>query len=124
MKKILLLSLFVCLIFSFAACTKRDKLTDNTMILQITPVNSIDAESDKITYKLMTGNSYSFKAIVRNIKTEMVDKSVSWSVSPSELGTFDSVNSKETIFFAENPGTGTINLFCEGATTSVPIKVN
>ena len=37
MKKIILLSLFVCLIACFGACTKRGKMMNSTMILQIEP---------------------------------------------------------------------------------------
>ena len=119
MKKILLLSLFVCLTFCLGACTKRDKLTDNTMILQIEQVD-VDSEVGKMN----VGNEYKFKAIVRNIKMEEVDEPVSWSVTPSELGSFSPNNSKNTSFMAETSGEGKITLSCQGVTVSVDVTVN
>ncbi len=115
MKKILLLSLFICLTFCFGACTKRDKLTDNTMVLQIEQVDSGE---------IVVGNSYKFKAVIRNIKLEEIDEPVSWSVTPSELGSFSSNNSKNTSFMAETSGEGKITLSCQGVTVSVDVTVN
>ena len=115
MKKILLLSLFVCLSVCLGACTKRDKLTDNTMILQIEPAGDIS---------LGVGDSYNLKAIVKNIKLEEVKESVRWSVSPSDLGSFDSVGSKNTVFTAETTGEGKITLSCQGMTVSANVTIS
>ena len=115
MKKILILSLFICLTFCFSACTKRDKLIDNTMILQIEPADDIS---------LGVGETCSLRAIVRNIKMEEVKESVKWSVSPSDLGSFDSVSSKNTAFMAETGGEGKISLSCQGVTVSVNITIS
>ncbi|MBR3628616.1 MAG: hypothetical protein IKN42_07245 [Elusimicrobia bacterium] len=117
MKKILLLSLFICLTVCFVACTKRDKLTDNTMVLQIEQVDSQSGE-------MSVGNTYKFKAIIRNIKMEEIDEPVNWSVDPSDLGSFNSASSKETEFTAETTGSGTIKLSCQGVTVSVDVTVS
>ena len=119
MKKILLLLLFMCLTFCVGACTKRDKLIDNTMILQIEPAGDIS---------LGVGDTYSLKAIVRNIKKEEIKESVKWSVSKNEsgedLGSFSSKTSKETTFTAETSGEGKITLSCQGVSVSVNVKIN
>ncbi|MCR4662653.1 MAG: hypothetical protein K5622_02045 [Endomicrobiaceae bacterium] len=115
MKKILLLSLFVCLAACLGACTKRDKLTHNTMILQIEPAEDIS---------LSIGSEIDLKAIVRNIKMEDVDEPVNWSVTPSELGSFNPGNSKKTSFIAETSGDGTITLSCQGMSVSVNVTVS
>ena len=115
MKKILLLSLFICLTVCFVACTKRDKLTDNTMILQIEQVDSGE---------MSVGNTYRFKAIIKNIKLEEIDEPVNWSVDPSDLGSFNSASSKETEFTAETTGSGTIKLSCQGVTVSVNVTIS
>ena len=60
MKKILFLSLlFVCLVACFGACTKRDKLLTNTMVLQIEPAED---------FTLGVGDVKELKAIIKNIK--------------------------------------------------------
>lgn len=119
MKKILLLSLFICLTFCMGACTKRDKLIDNTMILQIEPTGDIS---------LGVGDTYNLKAIVRNIKKEEIKESVKWSVSKNEsgedLGSFSSKTSRETTFTAESSGEGTITLYCQGVTVSVNVTIS
>ena len=117
MKKILLLSLFICLTVCFGACTKRDKLTDNTMVLQI---EQVDIPSTGMN----VGNTYKFKAIIRNIKFEEIDEPVNWSVNPSDLGSFNSASSKETEFTAETTGSGTIKLSCQGVTVSLDVTVS
>ena len=115
MKKILLLSLFVCLAVSFNACTKRDKLTDNTMLLQIEQVDSGE---------ISVGNEYKFKAVIRNRKLEEIDEPVSWSITPSELGYFTPKNSKSTSFTAEMSGEGKITLSCQGITASLDVTIS
>ena len=119
MKKILLLSLFVCLTFCLGACTKRDKLTDNTMILQIEQVD-VDSEVGKMS----VGNEYRFKAIVRNIQFEDVSEPVNWTISPSELGSFNSANSGNTCFLAETVGSGKITLTCQGISVSLDVTIS
>lgn len=116
MKKILLLSLFfVCLVACFGACTKRDKLTNNTMILQIEPAGDITLE---------VGDVKELKAIVRNSKMEEVDQPVRWSISDSGLGIFDSATSKKTKFTAQTGGSGTISLSCQGIVVTVNVTIN
>ncbi len=115
MKKILLLSLFVCLVACFGACTKRDKLTNNHMILQIEPADAINVG---------VGEDVSLKAIVKNIKMEDMDESVRWSVSPSDLGSFSSASSKSTVFTAETSNSGKITLSCQGMSVSVDVTVS
>lgn len=115
MKKILLLSLFVCLVACFGACTKRDKLTDNHMILQIEPAGDISVG---------VGVDFNLKAIVKNIKMEDMDESVRWSVSPSDLGSFRSTSSKNTVFTAETSNSGKITLSCQGMSVSVNVTVS
>ena len=118
MKKVLLLSLFVCLIGCLGACTKRDKLTDNTMVLQI---EQLDVDSE--VGKMSVGNTYRFKAVIRNIKLEEIDEPVSWSVSPSDLGSF-SANTKTTSFMAETANSGKITLTCQGISVSLDVTVS
>ena len=115
MKKILLLSLFICLTVCFGACTKRDKLTHNTMILQIEPAS---------IFSLGIGDTVELKAIVKNIKREEVDEPVRWTVSPSELGSFSIVNAKQTVFLAESSGEGVITLSCQGMSVSIDVIVS
>ncbi|MBO7431796.1 MAG: hypothetical protein J6U02_02730 [Elusimicrobia bacterium] len=115
MKKILLLSLFVCLTACFGACTKRDKLTHNTMILQIEPAT---------IFSLGIGDTVELKAIVRNSRMNEVDEPVRWSVSPAELGSFSIVNAKKTVFLAESSGEGVITLSCQGMSVSLDVTVS
>ena len=115
MKKILMLSLFICLTVCFGACTKRDKLIDTTMVLQIEPAGDIE---------LGIGEIKELKAIVKNIKMENVDEPVKWSVSDSSLGSFSSTTTKDTIFTAESGGTGTISLSCQGKVVSANLTIN
>lgn len=118
MKKILLLSLFVCLIFTLGACTKRDKLTDNTMILQ---VEQLDVDSE--VGKMNVGTEYRLKAVIRNVKLEEIDEPVSWSVSPSDLGSF-SGNTKITSFMPEQANSGKITLTCQGISATLDVTVS
>ena len=118
MIKILLLSLFVCLTFCFGACTKRDKLTDNTMILQI---EQLDVDSD--VGKMNVGNDYRLKAVIRNVKLEEIDEPVSWSVSPSDLGSF-SGNTTITSFTPKKASSGKISLTCQGMSASLDVTVS
>lgn len=115
LKKILLLSIFVCLVGCLGACTKRDKLTDNTMILQIEPAGDIS---------LGIGDVKELRAIVRNIKMEETDQPVRWSVSDKELGSFSSTTSKNTKFTAENSGSGTITLSCQGTVVTINVTIS
>ena len=115
MKKIVLLSLMVCLIACFGACTKRGKLLNNAMILQIEPAEY---------FTIGVGDVYPLRAIVKNAKKEDVNEPVKWSVSPAELGSFSSVNSKNTEFTAETSGDGTITLSCQGMVVTVNVTVS
>lgn len=115
MKKILLLSLFVCLVACLGACTKRDKLTNNTMLLQIEPAGNITLD---------VGDVKELKAIVRNSKMEEVDQPVRWSISDSGLGVFDSATSKKTNFTAQTGGNGTISLSCQGIVVTVNVTIS
>ena len=115
MKKILLLSLFICLTVCLGACTKRDKLTGNNMVLQIEQVDS---------GQISIGNPCKFKAIVRNIKLEEVDEPVSWSVSPSDIGSFTPTNTHNTSFMAEKSGDAKITLYCQGISVSKDITIS
>lgn len=117
MKKILILSLFICLTFCINACTKRDKLTDNTMVLQIEQIDGTSGE-------MLVGETYRLKAIIRNIKLEEVDESVSWAVSASDFGSFSSANSKNTSFTAEKTGNAKITLSCQGITVSLDVTIS
>lgn len=104
-KKIFLLSLLTFFVFGFSACTKRGKLIDNTIVLQIEPAGAIE---------MSVGDTKSLKAIIKNVKFEEVSYSVNWSVSDSSLGSFSDTSAKETVFTAESTGTGTIKISCEG----------
>ena len=115
MKKILLLSLFVCLIACFGACTKRGKMMNSTMILQIEPAEY---------FTLGVGDTKELRAIIKNVEKDEVNESVRWSVSPSELGSFEPVDSKNTVFMAETSGDGTITLSCQGMVVTVNVTVN
>jgi len=115
MKKIVLLTLAFCLIACFGACTKRGKLLGNAMILQIEPAEY---------FTMGVGDTKELKAIVKNVRKEDVNEPVKWSVSPAELGSFSSVDSKNTEFMAETSGDGTITLFCQGMTVTVNVTVN
>jgi len=114
-KKILVLSLFVCLVSCFYGCTKRDKLTDNTMILQIEPAGNVFCN---------LGTPCTLKSVIKNIKMEEVDQPVRWSVSPAELGKFDSATARTVNFLAEKKGSGTISLSCQGVVTTVNVSVS
>lgn len=115
--RILFLSLFICLVSCFCGCTKRDKLTSNTMALLIEPANDISCS---------VGNICRLKSIIRNSGKEEVDESVSWSVSPSELGKFEfiSSSSRTVDFLAKQSGKGKIYLSCQGVVASVDITVS
>ncbi|WP_372519729.1 hypothetical protein [Candidatus Ruminimicrobiellum ovillum] len=120
MKKLLFLSLlFVCLTVCFGACTKRDKLLNNTMILQIEPAEDLT---------LSVGDYKELEAVIKNIKMENISEPVRWSVSCNEagdeLGSFSSKTLKNTIFTAEERGKGTITLFCQGVTVSINITIS
>ena len=105
-KKIFLLLLFTFFAVGFAACTKRDKLLNNAMILQIEPAGDISISG--------VGNTITLRAIIKNTKFEEVSYPVTWSISDSSLGSFSSTTSQNTVFTAENTGTGTIKLSCQG----------
>ena len=115
MKKILLLSLFICLTVCFGACTKRDKIINSTMILQIEPAEDLS---------LGIGDTQELRAIIKNINMDEVYESVRWSVSDSELGSFSSTSSKETVFTAESSGEGTITLSCQGMKVSINVTIS
>ena len=116
MKKILFLSLlFVCLVACFGACTKRGRILTNATILQIEPAEDLT---------LSVGDYQELKAIIKNIKMEDIDEPVRWSISDEELGSFDSKTLKNTTFFAESSGEGTITLYCQGVTTSINVTIS
>lgn len=115
LKQIFLLLILAFMIFGFGACTKRDRLLANAMILQIEPAGDI---------ALSIGNTKELSAIIKNTKLEDVSYGVRWSVSDSSLGSFSSTTSKTTVFTAEAAGTGTISLTCEGYTVSVNLTVS
>ncbi len=114
-KKIFLLLFFALFVMGFSACTKRDRLLDNTIVLQIEPAGDIT---------LNTGDTKTLTAIIKNIKFEEVSHSVKWSVSDSSLGSFSSTTSKSTVFTAESAGTGTITLSCQGNSVTVNLTVS
>ena len=113
--KILFLLSFVCLVSCFYGCTKRDKLTNNAMVLQIEPADGIPCS---------VGSIYQLKSIIRNSGKEEVDEPVSWSVSPVELGEFDFTTSRTVNFIAKQSGNGKIYLSCQGIVTSVDVTVS
>ena len=113
--KILFLFLFVCFVSCFYGCTKRDKLTNSTMVLQIEPADNIYCS---------VGRVYKLKSIIRNSGKEAVDEPVSWSVEPVDLGDFDSVSSRTVNFTAKQSGKGRICLSCQGVVTSVDITIS
>jgi hypothetical protein len=115
---ILIMTFFLPCMFS---CSKRDKLTTNTMVVSIEP---------KADIEMSNGESKSLSAIVRNAKRELINpENVSWSVVDSDgetgtLGLFDNPKKVNVIFTATNSGTGKIVLTCEGIQTSVNLSVN
>ena len=113
--KILFLLSFVCLVSCFYGCTKRDKLTNNAMVLQIEPADDISCS---------VGSIYQLKSIIRNSGKEEVDEPVSWSVSPVELGEFYFTTSRTVNFLAKQSGEGRIYLSCQGIVTSVDVTVS
>lgn len=113
--KILFLLSFVCLVSCFYGCTKRDKLTNNAMVLQIEPADDISCS---------VGDIYQLKSIIRNSGKEEVDEPVSWSVSPVELGEFVFTTSRTVNFIAKQSGNGKIYLSCQGIVTSVDVTVS
>ncbi len=114
-KKILFLSLFICVMSFFCGCDKRNKLTSNTMILQIDPPVAISCN---------IGDAKQLKAIVRDSTKEEVGEPVKWSVSPAGLVEFVSSTSKTVDFIAKQVGEGKIYLSCQGVVTSVDVKVS
>jgi hypothetical protein len=115
-RKILILSLFICVMSCFLGCDKRNKLTSNTMILQIDPPVAISCN---------IGDAKQLKAIVRNSAKEEVDEPVKWSVSPVGLVEFvDSTGSNKVTFIAKQAGEGKISLSCQGVVTSIDVKVS
>ena len=113
-KKILFLTLImVFLLPCMFSCSKRDKLTANTMLVSIEP------KANELGYKLNKGEQKTFSAVVRNAKGESVTpENASWSVAPSNLGSFDNSSSATTVFSATTEGSGKIILTCEGIQTS------
>ena len=116
-KKILFLSLImVFLLPCMFSCSKRDKLTSNTMWVSIEPKGEISVSQ---------GSSVTLSAIVRNAKNESIEpENVSWSVESSSLGNFDNPNSVTTVFNATNSGSGKIILTCEGIQVSTDLTVS
>ena len=114
-KKILFLLLLICTVFCFFGCDKRDKLANNTMIVQIEPANDISCS---------IGSKYQLKSIIRNSGKEEVDEPVNWSVFPAELGEFDFSTSGTVNFTAKQSGEGRIYLSCHGVATSIDITVS
>ncbi|MBQ3834804.1 MAG: hypothetical protein II816_04750 [Elusimicrobia bacterium] len=114
-KKIFLLLLLTFFVFGFSACTKRGKLIDNAIVLQIEPAGKIS---------MSVGDNKTLKAIIKNIKFEEVSHAVSWSISDSSLGSFSDSSAKETVFTAEATGTGTIKLSCEGYFVTADITIS
>lgn len=120
-KKIFFLSLVMLFLLPcMFSCSKRDKLTANTMLVSIEP---------RADFDIAVGESRALSAIVRNAKNEIINPSnASWSVVDSDgaadtLGIFDPKNGVDTIFTAIAPGSGQIILTCEGVQTSVNITV-
>ena len=113
-KKILFLVLvMVFLLPCMFSCSKRDKLTANTMLVSIEPK----------VITVAVGDSVTLSAVVRNAKCEAVTpKKVSWSVEPSDFGTFDNPNSSTTVFTRIGAGTGEVVLVCEGIQTSANVN--
>ena len=116
-KKILFLALvMVFLLPCVFSCQKRDKLTANTMLVSIEPKTIPDG--------IKVGDAQNLSAFVRNAKYESVTPdSVSWSVEPSDLGSFDDTSAPNTVFRATKTGTGKIILVCEGIQTSLDLTV-
>lgn len=114
LKNIFCLSLMFFFVAGFVACTKRDKLVNNTMSLQIEPARDIT---------MSVGDIKEFRAIIRNSKLEEVSQPVRWSISDETLGSFTSVTSLNPTFTAENSGSGTITLSCCGIEETVSITV-
>ncbi len=115
LRKIFLLFILSLFVFSFSACTKRGKLINNAIVLQIEPAGDIS---------LGVGSNKELKAIIKNVNFEEVSYSVNWSVSDSSLGSFSSTSSKNTVFTAESAGTGTIKLSCQGYYVTANITVS
>ena len=114
LKNIFCLSLMFFFVAGFVACTKRDKLVNNTMILQIEPSGDIS---------MSVGDTKELKAIIKNSKLEEVSQPVRWSISDESLGSFTSVTSLNPTFTAENSGSGTITLSCCGIEKTVSVTV-
>ena len=114
LKNIFYLSLMLFFVAGFVACTKRDKLVNNTMILQIEPSGDIS---------MNVGDMKEFRAIIKNSKLEEVSQPVRWSISDDSLGSFTSVTSLNPTFTAENSGSGTITLSCCGIEKTVSVTV-
>lgn len=115
MKKIFLLLILALFVTGFSACTKRDRLLDNAMVLQIEPAGDIT---------LNIGDGKTLTAIVKNTKFEEVSHGIRWSVSDSNLGSFSSTTEKTTTFTAEAAGTGTITLSCQGYSVTAKLTVS
>jgi hypothetical protein len=115
-KRILFLALImVFLLPCMFSCSKRDKLTANTMSVSIEP---------KVV-NVANGGTITLSAFVRNAKWESVTpENASWSVDPSNLGSFDNPNSVTTVFSASNSGSGKIILTCEGIQTSADLTIS
>lgn len=121
-KKIFLLALVMLFLPLMFSCSKRDKLTANTMLVSIEPRSDFD---------LSAGESRNLSAIVRNAKNEIITpESVRWSVTDSEgvetdtLGIIDNPNQVNVVFTAMSSGSGKVVLTCEGIQTSVNVTVN
>lgn len=115
-KKILFLVLImVFLLPCMFSCSKRDKLTTNTMCVSIEPK----------VINMANGATITLTAVVRNAKGEsVVPENASWSVEPSNLGGFDNSSSVVTVFSATTAGTGKVILTCEGIQTSSDLTIS
>lgn len=114
LKNIICLSLMLFLAAGFIACTKRDKLVNNAMIVQIEPAGDIVMSVDEIK---------ELKAVIKNVNLDEVNQPVRWSISDTNLGSFSSVTSHNPTFTAENSGEGTITLSCCGIEKTVTITI-
>jgi len=116
-KKIFFLTLIMLFLLPcIFSCSKREKLTSNSMWVSIEPKASVE---------LSQGETKMLTAIVRNAKGDIIEpKSVNWSVVPSDLGEFDNPKAVSTVFIAMASGEGEIVLTCEGIQSSVNLTVN
>jgi hypothetical protein len=112
MKKLVLITTIFSIIFF--ACSKKDKLQTDTLVIYVTP-SSVTIEP---------GKSVDLYAVGKSAKSDNVDINPEWIVEPEYLGTVSPTKGKKVTFTASaNTGSGRIKVVEETVYTWVNVSI-